>query len=150
MSDVRSDTTGGVGHLTLDRPRAINALTLEMVRDLDAALVAWETDPAICCVLIDGAGERGLCAGGDIVALQQAAIAGEPALPDAFWREEYGLNARIARYPKPVVVVMDGVVMGGGVGISAHASHRLATERLLMAMPEVGIGFAPDVGGTWF
>lgn len=147
--EVLVRTAGRLGRLTLNRPKAINALTLGMVRALDAALDRFENDPAIGVVLLDGAGERGLCAGGDITVLHDAAKSGEhePAL--TFWAEEYRLNARIASFPKPFVAIMDGVVMGGGIGLSAHASHRLATERLLSAMPEVGIGFAPDVGGTW-
>jgi enoyl-CoA hydratase len=148
-ADVLVRRDGALGRITLNRPAAINALTLDMVRLIDAALDGFERDAAVRCVLLDGAGERGLCAGGDIVALHDAAKAGEPALPQAFWREEYRLNARIARFPKPFVAIMDGVVMGGGVGLSAHASHRVATERLTIAMPEVGIGFAPDVGGTY-
>ncbi|HVW47912.1 MAG TPA: enoyl-CoA hydratase/isomerase family protein [Solirubrobacterales bacterium] len=147
--DVLAVEEGVLGHLTLNRPRAINALTLGMVRAIDAALDRWQDDPAIACVLLDGAGGRGLCAGGDIVTLQEAAKSGEHRPAEEFWREEYHLNARIACYPKPFVVLMDGIVMGGGVGLSAHASHRLATASLTIAMPEVGIGFAPDVGGTW-
>ncbi|MDO8209618.1 enoyl-CoA hydratase/isomerase family protein [Conexibacter sp. CPCC 206217] len=139
---------GALGHLTLDRPRAINALTTPMVDTLDAALRAWEDDPEVRVVLLDGAGERGFCAGGDVVALRQSALS-DGAAARAFWRAEYHLNARIARYPKPIVAIMDGIVMGGGIGLAGHASHRVATERLDAAMPEVSIGFAPDVGGTW-
>lgn len=139
---------GVLGHLTLNRPRAINALTLGMVRQIDAALTDWEQDPAVAAVLIDGAGERGLCAGGDIRAIYEAAQAGDPA-PLTFWREEYRLNARLASYAKPIVALMDGIVMGGGIGVSAHASHRVVTERSSIAMPEVGIGLFPDVGATY-
>jgi enoyl-CoA hydratase len=139
---------GVVGHVTLNRPRAINALTLDMVRVIDAALTAWVDDPAVAAVVIDGAGERGLCAGGDIRAIYEAARVGDPA-PLTFWREEYRLNARLASYPKPIVAVMDGIVMGGGIGVSAHASHRVVTERSSVAMPEVGIGLFPDVGATY-
>ncbi|MGX6447518.1 enoyl-CoA hydratase/isomerase family protein [Patulibacter sp. S7RM1-6] len=147
-AEVLVRTDGALGHLTLNRPKAINALTLDMVRAIEAALDRFEADDAVRVVLLDGAGERGLCAGGDIVALQRSAIEGTDVAA-TFWREEYALNARIARYPKPIVAVMDGVVMGGGIGLAGHASHRLATERLISAMPECGIGFAPDVGGTW-
>lgn len=147
-TDVLLRRDGALGRLTLNRPKAINALTLEMVRQLHAALDELADDPAVRVVLIDGAGERGLCAGGDIVALQRSAIEGTDEAR-TFWAEEYALNARIARYPKPVVAIMDGIVMGGGIGLAGHAQHRLATERLMAAMPEVGIGFAPDVGGTW-
>jgi enoyl-CoA hydratase len=139
---------GRAGHITLNRPEALNALTLDMVRLIDAALDRFQGDPAVTTVVIDGAGDRALCAGGDIVSIYEAARSGDPS-PRTFWAEEYRLNARIARFPKPVVAVMDGIVMGGGVGLSAHASHRVVTERSAVAMPEVGIGFAPDVGGTW-
>jgi enoyl-CoA hydratase len=153
MTDVRTEhvltaVDGALGHITLNRPRAMNALTLDMVRAIDATLIAWEDDPAVAVVLLDGAGDRGLCAGGDIVALHDSAKRRD-GLAQEFWRDEYVLDARIARYPKPFVAIMDGVVMGGGVGLSAHASHRVASERLATAMPEVGIGFAPDVGGTY-
>jgi enoyl-CoA hydratase len=119
-----------------------------MVRTITDALDRWEDDESIAAVLIEGAGDRGLCAGGDIVMFHASARSGGE---DArrFWREEYALNARIARYRKPIVALMDGIVMGGGVGLSGHASHRVATERLVWAMPEVRIGFCPDVGGTF-
>ncbi|MFE6843506.1 enoyl-CoA hydratase/isomerase family protein [Streptomyces sp. NPDC057686] len=141
-------TDGRTGLITLNRPRALNALTHPMVLRIDAALRAWEQDPAIDQVLIRGAGERGLCAGGDIRAIHDDAKAGTAASAD-FWRDEYRLNARIARYPKPYVALMDGIVMGGGVGVSAHGSVRVVTERSRVAMPETGIGFVPDVGGTY-
>lgn len=147
-TDVLVRSSGRLGRLTLNRPKAINALTLEMVRQLHVGLDAFEADPAIEVVLLDGAGERGLCAGGDIVALYEEVRSGSTA-PRVFWSEEYVLDARIARFPKPIVAIMDGIVMGGGIGLAGHASHRLVTERLVSAMPEVGIGFAPDVGGTW-
>ncbi|MEU2072914.1 enoyl-CoA hydratase/isomerase family protein [Streptomyces sp. NPDC013489] len=147
-ADVLLRTEGRAGFLTLNRPRAINALTHPMVLALDAALTAWEHDPAVTTVVIEGAGERGLCAGGDIRAIHDDARAGGSASA-AFWRDEYRLNARIARYPKPYVALMDGIVMGGGVGISAHGSVRVVTERSRVAMPETGIGFVPDVGGTY-
>ncbi len=141
-------TEGRTGHLTLNRPQALNALTHEMVQRIDEALSAWEHDPAVETVVITGAGERGLCAGGDIRAIYEDARSGGTASP-AFWRDEYRLNARIARYPKPYVALMDGIVMGGGVGVSAHGSVRIVTERSRVAMPETGIGFVPDVGGTY-
>ena len=147
-SDVLVRATGALGRLTLNRPGAINALSLEMVRQLHAGLDRFESDPAITVVLLDGAGERGFCAGGDIVALHESVKAGGDAAR-IFWTEEYVLDARIAQFAKPVVAVLDGIVMGGGIGLGGHATHRLATERLVSAMPEVGIGFAPDVGGTW-
>jgi enoyl-CoA hydratase len=139
---------GAAGVIRLNRPKAINALTLQMARDLDRALNAFEADPDIALVLVEGAGERGLCAGGDIVGLYNSAREGGD-LGRVFWREEYVINARIAEYPKPYVAFMDGLVMGGGVGIAGHGSHRVVTEKTKIAMPEVGIGFFPDVGGTW-
>ncbi len=141
-------TTGRAAHITLNRPRALNALTHTMVRRIDEALTAWEADPAVATVVITGAGERGLCAGGDIRAIHDDARDGDGSATRAFWRDEYRLNARIARYPKPYLAVMDGIVMGGGVGVSAHGSVRVVTERSRVAMPETGIGFVPDVGGT--
>ncbi|MEU3778163.1 enoyl-CoA hydratase/isomerase family protein [Streptomyces sp. NPDC032472] len=140
-------TTGRTGTITLNRPRALNALTHPMVLRIEEALLAWAHDPAVDRVLIRGAGERGLCAGGDIRAIHDDAKAGTSASAD-FWRDEYRLNALIARYPKPYVALMDGIVMGGGVGVSAHGSVRIVTERSRVAMPETGIGFVPDVGGT--
>ncbi|MER7731764.1 enoyl-CoA hydratase/isomerase family protein [Streptomyces erythrochromogenes] len=139
---------GRTGVVTLNRPRALNALTHPMVLRIAGALEAWADDPAVGQVLVRGAGERGLCAGGDIRAIHDDARAGNTASAD-FWRDEYRLNARIARYPKPYVALMDGIVMGGGVGLSSHGSVRIVTERSRVAMPETGIGFVPDVGGTW-
>ncbi|MFB6613908.1 enoyl-CoA hydratase/isomerase family protein [Streptomyces sp. NPDC056367] len=145
---VLFDVQGRTGVVTLNRPRALNALTHPMVLRIDEALTAWEDAPAVHQVLIRGAGERGLCAGGDIRAIHDDAKAGTAASAD-FWRDEYRLNAHIARYAKPYVALMDGIVMGGGVGVSAHGSVRVVTERSRVAMPETGIGFVPDVGGTW-
>ncbi|MFF9020339.1 enoyl-CoA hydratase/isomerase family protein [Streptomyces eurythermus] len=141
-------TEGRAAYLTLNRPEALNALNHVMVRRIDQALTAWERDPAVETVVITGAGERGLCAGGDIRAVHDDARDGDGTASAAFWRDEYHLNARIARYPKPYVAVMDGIVMGGGVGVSAHGDVRVVTERSRIAMPETGIGFVPDVGGT--
>jgi len=137
----------GVGLLTLNRPKAINSLTHPMVGRISAALTAWEHDDAVGAVVISGAGDRGLCAGGDVVAIYHSAKAGG-AEARQFWSDEYRLNAYIGRYPKPFVAIMNGITMGGGVGISAHCSVRVVTETTKMAMPEVGIGFVPDVGGT--
>ncbi|NEB73983.1 enoyl-CoA hydratase/isomerase family protein [Streptomyces sp. SID14478] len=139
---------GRAAHLVLNRPRALNALNHDMVRRIDEALTAWEHDDTVATVVVSGAGERGLCAGGDIRAVHDDARDGDGAASAAFWRDEYHLNARIARYPKPYVALMDGIVMGGGVGVSAHGSDRIVTERSRIAMPETGIGFVPDVGGT--
>ncbi|TFV60948.1 enoyl-CoA hydratase/isomerase family protein [Mycobacterium sp. PS03-16] len=145
--DVLVTVANGVGHLTLNRPKAINSLTHGMVTAMTEALDGWERDDSVHTVLLSGAGERGLCAGGDVVAIYHSAKAGGD---DArrFWFEEYQLNARIGRYPKPYVALMDGIVMGGGVGVAAHAGIRVVTDTTKMAMPEVGIGFIPDVGGT--
>lgn len=139
---------GSAGVIRLNRPKAINAMTLEMSLGIDAALDQFESDPAIAVVLLEGAGERGLCAGGDIRGLYDSSRAGGD-LGKIFWRQEYIMNARIAKFPKPYIAFMDGLVMGGGVGLSAHARHRVVTEKTKLAMPEVGLGFFPDVGGTW-
>ncbi len=140
---------GSVGRITLNRPKALNALDLEMVRAMTAALQAWRGEPAVKLVLVDGAGDRAFCAGGDIRMLHASGRAGDGEA-ETFWREEYALNTLIKRYPKPYVALMDGVTMGGGVGVSVHGPYRVATERTLFAMPETGIGFYPDVGGTYF
>ncbi|MEU3709909.1 enoyl-CoA hydratase/isomerase family protein [Streptomyces catenulae] len=146
---VLTEVTGRTGRLTLNRPRALNALTHPMVHRISETLDAWEHDPAVRTVVLTGAGERGLCAGGDIRAIHDDIRAGGGSASAAFWRDEYRLNARIARYPKPYVALMDGIVMGGGVGVSAHGTVRIVTERTRIAMPETGIGFVPDVGGTY-
>jgi enoyl-CoA hydratase len=146
--DLIARREGAAGIIRLNRPKAINAVTLQMFREIDKALDGFEADPDVAVILLEGAGERGLCAGGDIRALYDSARAGGD-LGNILWREEYILNARIAEFPKPYVAFMDGIVMGGGVGLAAHASHRVVTERTKLAMPEVGIGFFPDVGGTW-
>lgn len=141
---------GTAGRITLNRPKALNALTLGMVRAIWPTLLAWKDDPAVELVILDGAGERGLCAGGDVRWLYDSRARGlDDAL--AFWREEYALNALIHRYPKPFVPIMDGIVMGGGIGLSAHVQGgtRIVTERSQLAMPETTIGLIPDVGGTW-
>ncbi|MYT22080.1 enoyl-CoA hydratase/isomerase family protein [Streptomyces sp. SID7760] len=141
-------TKGHAAYITLNRPKALNALSHAMVLRIEQALSTWAVDPAVELVVIEGAGERGLCAGGDIRAIHEDARTGGTASAD-FWRDEYRLNALIARYPKPYVALMDGIVMGGGVGVSAHGSVRIVTERSKVAMPETGIGFVPDVGGTY-
>ncbi|MGQ0686818.1 enoyl-CoA hydratase/isomerase family protein [Bradyrhizobium sp.] len=139
---------GAAGIIRLNRPKALNAMTLEMSLGIDAALDRFEADPAVAIVLLEGAGERGLCAGGDIRGLWESSRVGGD-LGKVFWSQEYIMNARIAKFPKPYVAFMDGLVMGGGVGLSAHAGHRVVTEKTTLAMPEVGLGFFPDVGGTW-
>jgi enoyl-CoA hydratase len=146
--DLIARREGSAGIIRLNRPKAINAVTLEMFRDIDKALDRFEADPAVAVIVLEGAGERGLCAGGDIRALYESSkVRGD--LGKVLWREEYILNARIAKFPKPYVAFMDGIVMGGGVGLSAQSRHRVVTERTKLAMPEVGLGFFPDVGGTW-
>ena len=139
---------GHLGRILLNRPRVINVLTDQMVTSVLAQLQDWAVDDAVAAVSIQGAGERGLCAGGDVRALRTAVMAGSA---DAlqFWADEYRMNAAIDSYPKPFVAFMDGVVMGGGVGISAHGSLRLVTERSRVAMPETAIGFSPDVGSLF-
>jgi enoyl-CoA hydratase len=139
---------GSAGIIRLNRPKTINAMTLEMSIGIDAALDQFEADPAVAVVLLEGAGERGLCAGGDIRGLYESSRAGGD-LGKVFWRQEYIMNARIAKFPKPYIAFMDGLVMGGGVGLAAHGRHRVVTERTKLSMPEVGLGFFPDVGGTW-
>ncbi|WP_315739158.1 enoyl-CoA hydratase/isomerase family protein [Bradyrhizobium sp. SZCCHNR1093] len=139
---------GSAGIIRLNRPKAINAMTLEMSMGIDAALDRFEGDPAVAIVVLEGAGERGLCAGGDIRGLYESSKTNGD-LGKVFWRQEYIMNARIAAFPKPYVAYMDGLVMGGGVGLSAHGRHRIVTEKTKLAMPEVGLGFFPDVGGTW-
>ncbi|WP_329491891.1 enoyl-CoA hydratase/isomerase family protein [Kitasatospora sp. NBC_01246] len=140
---------GRAGLIVLNRPAALNALTHGMVRTISEALDAWEQDERVDTVVVTGAGDRAFCAGGDIVAIHRAATGGDPGAVEEFWRDEYRLNARIARYSKPYVAVMSGIVMGGGVGVSAHGSVRIVTETTRVAMPEAGIGFVPDVGGTY-
>jgi enoyl-CoA hydratase len=146
--DLIARREGSAGIIRLNRPKAINAMTLEMSESIDRALDQFEADPAVAVVVLEGAGERGLCAGGDIRGLYESSCAGGD-LGARFWRQEYIMNARIGKFPKPYVAFMDGLVMGGGVGLSGHSSHRIVTERTKLAMPEVGLGFFPDVGGTW-
>jgi enoyl-CoA hydratase len=143
--DVMVREVGALRRLTLNRPHALNALTLEMAETMTAYMRAWADDAAVGAVLLDGAGERAFCAGGDLRALYDAGKSGD-ALAQRFWATEYKLNVLIARYPKPVIAIMDGLVMGGGVGLSAHAARCVLTDRSIVAMPEVGIGFFPDVG----
>src|SRR5215468_3850688 len=139
---------GRAGRLTMNRPQALNALTLGMVRQIWSALLAWRSDPTVELIVLDGTGERALCAGGDVRALYDSRSEGS-SLARTFWREEYRLNALIGRYPKAYVAIQDGIVMGGGIGLSGHARHRVVTERSRLAMPETGIGLVPDVGATW-
>lgn len=139
---------GMAGRITLNRPGALNTLTATMVDAMTASLRDWRDDPSIQSIIIDGAGEKAFCAGGDVRSFYDAGP-DNTAFGKRFWREEYALNAAIASYPKPYVALMDGIVMGGGVGVSAHGSHRIVTERTRIAMPETAIGLVPDVGGTF-
>lgn len=147
--DVLFERKGRAGVITLNRPRALNALTLEMVRKIHPQLRAWADDENVHHVVIQAAGEKAFCAGGDIRALYDWGRAGDDRFL-TFYREEYQLNTYIKRYPKPYIALMGGITMGGGVGVSVHGSHRVATEGLTFAMPETGIGLFPDVGGTYF
>ena len=150
MPDVIIHRQGAAGRITLKRPQALHALNEEMCLAMDAALKLWEDDPEVELVVVDhAAGTRGFCAGGDIRMLAESGAA-DGSAAQAFFRAEYRLNTRIKNYPKPYVAFLDGVTMGGGVGISVHGSHRVATERTNFAMPERGIGLFPDVGGGWF
>jgi enoyl-CoA hydratase len=150
VSDHISATVAdGLGHVTLDRPRALNSLSYEMIRELTAVFELWRHDSEVGVVVIDGAGERGFSAGGDVRELYEYVVNGNAGEAREFFRSEYRLDAMIARYPKPVVALMDGITMGGGIGLAGHASIRVVTERSRVAMPETRIGFTPDVGGSW-
>ncbi len=140
---------GAVGLVTLNRPKALNALTRDMVLALAEQLSAWEHDPAIRLVVVRAAGEKAFCAGGDIRRLHDSGKARD-GYAEGFYGDEYRMNAQIKHYPKPYVALVDGIVMGGGVGISVHGTYRVVTEKTLYAMPETGIGLFPDVGGTFF
>src|SRR6476660_7455086 len=153
VSEVVSEVRGQVGFITLNRPRALNALSLSRVRELMGILLAWQDDARVLAVAIRGSNKEGpfgaFCAGGDIRFLHQAGSQGNPQLED-FFTEEYALNHLIHHYPKPYIAFMDGIVMGGGMGISQGANLRVVTERTKMAMPETNIGLFPDVGGGYF
>ena len=143
---------GGLATVTINRPQALNALTLANYRRLDPALREWAADPSVHAVVVRGAGDRAFCAGGDVRAVYEAGrgISGDPELTAVFFREEYELIRLIHHFPKPYVAVIDGITMGGGAGISVNGAYRIATERTLFAMPETGIGLFPDVGATRF
>jgi enoyl-CoA hydratase len=149
-AEILLERRGTAGIVTLNRPAALNAVTRGMVATLHEALERWRHDGAISRVIVTAAGGRAFSAGGDLRHIYEAGHAGRQSESITFWREEYALNALIKRYPKPYVALIDGIVMGGGVGISIHGSHRVAGDRFEFAMPEVGIGFFPDVGATWF
>ncbi len=147
--EIIARKVGQLGRITLNRPKALNALTLPMVHAMTEALLAWKDDPEVHAVVVDAEGEKGFCAGGDILMLHNSGKAGGE---DAwrFWHDEYQLNTLIKEYPKPYISLIDGITMGGGVGISVHGSYRVAGDRTVFAMPETGIGFHPDVGGAYF
>ncbi len=147
-ADVRVRVEGAVGCITLCRETALNALSHAMALRIESALRDWLADDAVAMVLIDSAGGRAFCAGGDVAALYRQGITGDVDSGRQFFRDEYRLNALIGRYPKPYVAFMDGIVMGGGIGLSSHGSHRVVTERSQLALPECAIGLVPDVGGS--
>jgi enoyl-CoA hydratase/carnithine racemase len=146
---VVTSRQGRVGRILLNRPRALNALDLPMIRACAAILETWREDPHVHAVVIEGAGDRAFCAGGDIRALRDAQVSGKRAVADQFFEEEYALNLTIATYPKPYIALIDGICMGGGIGLSVHAPYRVATEHAAFAMPETAIGFFPDIGATF-
>ncbi|NMG41880.1 enoyl-CoA hydratase/isomerase family protein [Chelativorans sp. ZYF759] len=147
--EILFEKRGHAGLITLNRPKALNALTLDMVRKMHPQLAEWAQDRSVAHVVVRAAGEKAFCAGGDIRQLHDWGRSGDPRFLD-FYREEYRLNSFIKRYPKPYVALVDGIVMGGGVGLSIHGSHRVAGDRIVFAMPETGIGLFPDVGGSFF
>jgi enoyl-CoA hydratase len=149
-SDIRFAVEGGIAFVTLARPKALNALTLEMIRAFYARLVPWAKDPAIRAVVIEGEGDRAFCAGGDVRAVYDSVKTKPSDLNRAFFSEEYKLNRLIHRLGKPYVALIDGITFGGGLGLSVHGTLRIATERTLAGMPETGIGLFPDIGATWF
>lgn len=149
MDDLTIRTAGRAGRITFTRPKALNALTHAMARAIHNALDGWRDDPAVALVIIDAEGDRAFCAGGDIAAVYHAGRAGDHQVGRDFFRDEYRMNAAIADFPKPIVAFMQGFVMGGGVGVGGHASHRIVGDTTRIAMPESGIGLIPDVGGTW-
>jgi enoyl-CoA hydratase len=147
---VIAQRDGRVGRIVLNRPQALNALDLTMIRACTRALAAWRDDPRVHAVVIEGAGDRAFCAGGDVRALRQYELDGRHDEAETFFREEYELNLMIATYPKPYFALIDGICMGGGIGVSVHAPYRVATEHAAIAMPETAIGFFPDIGATFF
>lgn len=152
MADILFETVGRIGLITLNRPKSLNALTHQMALDLERQLDAWAVEPSVEAVVIRGEGDRAFCAGGDTRALYEAGKpGGERGRANfGFFADEYRMNTKIKRFPKPYVALMDGITMGGGVGVSVHGALRVATERTVFAMPETGIGLFPDVGGTYF
>lgn len=149
MDDLSIRKDRRAGRITFTRPHALNALSHDMALAIAKALRLWHDDPEIALVIIDAEGERAFCAGGDIAAVYQAGRTGNHTLGEAFFADEYRLNALLADYPKPVLAFMQGFVMGGGVGVGGHVAHRVVGDTTQIAMPETGIGLIPDVGGSW-
>ena len=148
MSECLIRIVGVAGRITLNRPKALNALTWKMIREIEAALDAWRDDAAVQLVIVDAAGDKAFCAGGDIAEMYATGKAGDYGYGRRFWQDEYRLNAKMYHYPKPLVSFLQGFTMGGGVGVGCHGSHRIVGETSQIAMPEVGIGLVPDVGGS--
>lgn len=149
-SDVLSKVEGNAGIITLNRPKALNALSLSMIREITRLLIEWKDDPKVRTIIIQSANEKAFCAGGDVRSVYEARSKGDKDLMVDIFQEEYLLNYMISIYPKPYISLIDGIAMGGGLGISIHGSHRVVTERTTMAMPETNIGFFPDVGASYF
>ena len=141
---------GRIARILLNRPRALNALNLDMIRVMTKVLTAWRDDPHVHAVVIEGAGDRAFCAGGDVINLREGQLSGDRTEVEAFFTEEYDLNYMIATYPKPYIALIDGICMGGGIGVSVYGPYRVATEHASFGMPETAIGFFPDIGGTYF
>ena len=148
MSDISIRIDGRAGRITLNRPKALNALTYEMCMAIDAALIDWAGSDAIDLLILDANGDKAFCAGGDITEMYATGTAGDFDYGRKFWRDEYRMNARLFNFPKPVVSFLQGFTMGGGVGVGCHGSHRIVGESSKIAMPECGIGLIPDVGGS--
>lgn len=149
MTEILTRKSGRAGHITLTRPKALNALSWEMCLEAEKALDAWAEDPEVALVILDAEGERAFCAGGDIAEMYRRGLDGDVDFGRRFWADEYRMNAKLAAYPKPIVAFMHGFIMGGGVGLGGHCSHRVVGESAQVAMPECGIGFVPDVGGSY-
>ena len=148
MTDIIARIEGAAGRITLNRPEVLNALTYDMCLEIESLLDLWETDPNVVIIILDAAGERAFCAGGDITVMYETAKAGDFEYGRKFWTDEYRLNAKLATSPKPIISFLHGFTMGGGVGLGCHVSHRVVCEKSQIAMPECGIGLVPDVGGS--
>lgn len=150
QDELLTSVEGGLGIITLNRPQAVNALSYNMIGLLDDALTEFEHNDNVHAVLVRGSGDRGLCSGGDVVSIYKSAVENDLAGVVPFFREEYTVDHRVSAYPKPYIAIMNGLVLGGGVGISVPGSHRVVTDSTRLGMPEVGIGFSPDVGGAYY